>query len=100
MGIRVADSGWPRVENMKDNFIVGTNQEARSALKTLLKIANPIAKKIADRLNMLSVLNTNDAIGNSTMCDDKIFLTIPDVVCVPPTRGFIFSLLLGLIHTK
>ena len=44
------------VHKLMDDFIVGTKSEARAALKILLKIANPNAKKINDRHNMLNVL--------------------------------------------
>ena len=77
-----------RVHKLRDNFIVGTKSEARAALKILLNIANPNAKKIADRLNMLNVLNTNNEVGTNVIFDNKIYLTMIDVTHTPPMHGF------------
>ena len=79
-----------RVHNLRDSFIVGTKQEARSGLNTLLKIANPNVKKRADRLNTLNALNENDEVSTNIIACNKIFLTIIDVACVLPMRRFIY----------
>ena len=45
-----------RVHQLKNNFIVGTKEEAKSALSLLLRITSPYSKEINKRLNILNVL--------------------------------------------
>ena len=83
-----------RVHKLKDNYIVGTKEEARIALNNILQIETPKANEITKRLNMLNVLNDNTSATNNNnnvnLSDRDMFMTMIDVTYTPPNYGFIY----------
>ena len=80
-----------RVHQLKDNFIIGTKEEAKPALSLLLIITNSYSKEINKRLNMLNVLQNQS--NNSTFSiieEPKIFLAMIDVSYTPSLHRFIY----------
>ena len=83
-----------RVYYLRDNFIVGTKEEAKAALLVLLQIKNPNADKISKRLNVLDLLNPNNnkRRENNILARD-IYLTMIDVTYTLLSFGFIYLLI-------
>ena len=80
-----------RVHKLSDHFVVGAKLEARLALKTLLNAKNQNAKKIADRINMLNVLNSHDEVGTNITCDNKMCVD-NDRCCMHSTNACVCML--------
>jgi len=79
---------------LRDNFIVGTKEEAKAVLLVLLQIKNHNADKISKKLNALDLLNpnNNERRENNILARD-VYLTMIDVTYTSLSFGFIYLLI-------